>query len=181
MAGRALPSAKRYAQAVFDIAQASDSVQEWDEQLSILAQASGVPEFASLMQAPEIKPEERSKALESVLPSLSDGMRNLLMLIAKRGAVKVLPQVYSRFQELSDAAQSVVRVQVTSAIELTDADQKRITEQLAASLGKSVRITAVVKPELLGGLVIRVGDRVIDGSAQQRLQALRGTLARGIV
>jgi len=156
-------------------------MQEWDEQLSMLAQASGVPEFALLMQALEIKPEERSKALESVLPSLSDGTRNLLMLIAKRGAVKVFPQVYSRFQELSDAAQGVVRVQVTSAIELTDADQKRITEQLATSLGKEVRITTAVKPELLGGLVIRVGDRVIDGSAQQRLQSLKGTLARGIV
>jgi len=180
MARRALPSAKRYAQAAFDIAQASDSIQEWDEQLSMLAQASNIPEFASLMQAPEIKPEERSKTLELVIPSLSDGTRNLLMLIAKRGAVKVLPQVYSRFQELSDGAQGVVRVQVTSAIELTDADQKRITEQLAASLGKEVRITTAVKPELLGGLVIRVGDRVIDGSAQQRLQALKGTLARGI-
>ncbi len=181
MAGRALPSAKRYAQAAFDIAQASDSMQVWDEQLSMLALASSVPEFASLMQAPEINPEERSKALESVIPSLFDGTRNLLMMIAKRGAVRVLPQVYLRFQELSDAAQGVVRVQVTSAIELTDADQKRITEQLAMSLGKEVRITTAVKPELLGGLVIRVGDRVIDGSAQQRLQALKGTLARGIV
>ena len=93
----------------------------------------------------------------------------------------MLTQVYLRFQELSDAAQGVVRVQVTSAIELTDADQKRITEQIAISLGKEVRITTAVKPELLGGLVIRVGDRVIDGSAQQRLQALKGTLARGIV
>ena len=181
MARRALPSAKRYAQAAFDIAQASDSIQEWDEQLSMLAQASNIPEFASLMQAPEIKPEERSKTLESVIPSLSDGTRNLLMLIAKRGAVKVLPQVYSRFQELSDGAQGVVRVQVTSAIELTGVDQKRITEQLATSLGKEVKITTAVKPELLGGLVIRVGDRVIDGSAQQRLQALKGTLARGMV
>ena len=152
MARRALPSAKRYAQAAFDIAQASDSIQEWDAQLSMLAQASNIHEFASLMQAPENKPEERSKTLELVIPSLSDGTRNLLMLIAKRGAVKVLPQVYSRFQELSDGAQGVVRVQVTSAIELTDADQKRITEQLAASLGKEVRITTAVKPELLGGL-----------------------------
>ena len=93
MAGRALPSAKRYAQAAFDIAQASDSMQVWDEQLSMLALASSVPEFASLMQAPEINPEERSKALESVIPSLFDGTRNLLMMIAKRGAVRVLPQV----------------------------------------------------------------------------------------
>ena len=180
MAGRALPSAKRYAEAAFDIAQATGTTQEWEEQLSMLSQASGVPEFVSMMQAPEINPEERSKTLESVIPSLSDGTRNLLMLIAKRGAVKVLPQVYSRFQELSDAAQGVARVQVTSAIELTDTDQRRITEQLAMSLGKEVLITTTVKPELLGGLVIRVGDRVIDGSAQQRLQALKGTLARGI-
>ena len=156
-------------------------MQEWDEQLSMLAQAAGVSEFVSLMQAPEITPEERTKALEKVLPSLSDATRNLLMLVAKRRAIKVLPQVYARFQELSDAAQGVVRVQVTSAIELTGRDRRRITEQLAASLGKEVQITTAVNPELLGGLVIRVGDRVIDGSAQQRLSALKGSLARGIV
>jgi F-type H+-transporting ATPase subunit delta len=64
---------------------------------------------------------------------------------------------------------------------LADDDQKRITGQLAASLGKEVQITTQVNSELLGGLVIRVGDRVIDGSARQRLNALRGSLARGIV
>ena len=180
MAGRA-PSAKRYAQAAFDIAQASDSTQEWEEQLSMLAQASAVPEFASLMEAPEITLEECTKALGSVLPSLSDATRNLLMLVARRRAIKVLPQVYERFQELNDAARGLVRVQVTSALELTDDDQKRITGQLAASLGKEVQITTQVNSELLGGLVIRVGDRVIDGSARQRLNALRGSLARGIV
>ena len=181
MAGRALPSAKRYAQAVFDIAQASDTTKEWDEQLSMLSQAAGVSEFVLLMQAPEITPEERSKALEKVLPSINDGTRNLLMLAAKSNAVKVLPQVYERFQELNDVAQGLVRVQVTSAIELTNDDRKRITEQLAASFGKEVTITTSVKPEMLGGLVIRVGDRVIDGSARQRLNSLRGSLARGIV
>lgn len=180
MAGRA-PSAKRYAQAAFDIAQASDSMQEWDKQLSMLARAAGVSEFVLLMQAPEITQEERTKALEKVLPSLSDETRNLLMLVAKRHAVGVLPQVYARFQELNDAAQGLVRVQVTSAIELTGRDRKRITEQLGASLGKDVQITTAVNPELLGGLVIRVGDRVIDGSTRQRLTALKGSLARGIV
>lgn len=181
MPGRALPSAKRYAQAVFDIAQASDATQEWDEQLSMLSQAAGVPEFISLMQAPEITAEERSVALDAVLPSASDQTRNLLMLLARSRAVEVLPQVYKRFQELADAAQGVVRVRVSSAIELTDDDQKRIIDQLSASLGRDVRITTTVDPELLGGLVIRVGDRVIDGSARQRLSSLRGALARGIV
>ena len=181
MPGRALPSAKRYAQAVFDIAQASGATQEWDEQLSMIAQAAGIPEFIALMQAPEITPEERSKALEGVLPSLSDQARNLLLLLARNRAVGVLPQVYDRFQELIDAAQGVVRVQVSSAIELTDDDQKRVTDQLSASLGRDVRLTTTVDPELLGGLVIRVGDRVIDGSARQRLSSLRGSLARGAV
>jgi F-type H+-transporting ATPase subunit delta len=133
------------------------------------------------MEAPEITLEERTKALGFVLPSLSDATRNLLMLVAKRRAIKVLPQVYERFQELNDAARGLVRVQVTSAIELADDDQKRITGQLAASLGKEVQITTQVNSELLGGLVIRVGDRIIDGSARQRLNALKGSLARGIV
>ena len=89
--------------------------------------------------------------------------------------------VYERYRELVDASQGVVRVAVTSAVELTDDDTKRIAGQLSAALGGDVRVTATVDSEVLGGLVIRVGDRVIDGSARQRLNSLRGALAQGVV
>lgn len=181
MARRRQPSSKRYAQALFELARESGAVGEWDEQLATLAVAAATPEFVSLMEAPEIADDERARALEHVLPDLSDGARNLLGLLARARAVQALPQVHERYRALVDAAQGVVRVQVTSAVDLTEDDTKRIAEQLSTALGGDVRVTAAVDPEMLGGLVIRVGDRVIDGSARQRLTALRGALARGMV
>lgn len=181
MPGRKKPSSKRYAQALFELAQQSGAVAEWDAQLLALAAAGGTPEFVTLMEAPEIADDERARALRHVLPDLTDGARNLLNLLARARAVEALPQVHERYRELVDAAEGVVQVQVASAVELTDDDTKRIAEQLSAALGGNVRITANVDPELLGGLVIRVGDRVIDGSARQRLSSLRGALARGMV
>ena len=181
MAGRRQPSSKRYAQALFELARESGTVADWDEQLATLAAAAGTPEFVSLMEAPEITADERSRALEHVLPDMSDGASNLLHLLARARAVQVLPQVHERFRELVDASQGVVRVEVASAVELSEDNTKRIVEQLSAALGGDVRVTASVDSELLGGLVIRVGDRVIDGSARQRLNSLRGALARGMV
>lgn len=181
MAGRRQPSSKRYAQALFELARESGAVEGWDEQLATLAVAAATPEFVSLMEAPEITNDERTRALGHVLPDLSDGARNLLDLLARARAVQVLPQVHERYRELVDASQGVVRVEVTSAVELTEDDAKRVAGQLSAALGGDVRVTATVDSELLGGLVIRVGDRVIDGSARQRLNSLRGALARGMV
>ena len=181
MAGRRQPSSKRYAQALFELARESGAVQEWDVQLAALAAAAETPEFVTLMEAPEIAADERARSLEHVFPDLTDGARNLLGLLAKARAVEALPQVHQRFRELVDASQGVVRVQVSSAIDLTEDDTKRITQQLSAALGGDVRVTAAVDADLLGGLVIRVGDRVIDGSARQRLSSLRGALARGMV
>ena len=181
MARRKQPSPKRYAQALFELARESGALPEWDEQLAALSAAAETPEFVTLMEAPEIADDERARALGHVLPDLTDGALNLLHLMARARAVEALPQVYARFRELVDASQGVVRVQVSSAIELTGDDTKRIAEQLSAALGGDVRVTAAVEPEMLGGLVIRVGDRVIDGSARQRLSSLRGTLARGMI
>lgn len=181
MAGRRQPSSKRFAQAIFELAQESGALGEWDEQLATLALAAGTPEFVSLMEAPEITGDERTRVLGHVLPNLSDGARNLLQLLARARATHALPAVHDRYRELVDASQGVVRVQVTSAVDLTDDDTSRIAGQLSAALGGDVRVASAVDPDLLGGLVIRVGDRVIDGSARQRLNSLRGTLARGMV
>ena len=181
MAGRRQPSSKRFAQAIFELARESGALDQWDEQLAALASAARTPEFVSLMEAPEITGDERSRALGHVLPHLTDGARNLLHLLARARATHALRDVHARYRELVDASQGVVRVQVTSAVELTGDDTSRIAGQLSAALGGDVRVSSAVDPELLGGLVIRVGDRVIDGSARQRLNALRGALARGSV
>ena len=181
MPGRRQPSSKRYAQAIFELARESDAVSEWDEQLAALAAAAGIPEFVTLMESPEITDEERAQAVDRLFPNITGGARNLLELVARARAVSALPQVYERYRELVDAAENIVRVQVASAVELTEDDTKRIAEQLSAALGGDVRVTATVDAGLLGGLVMRVGDRVIDGSARQRLNSLRGALARGMV
>ena len=103
---------------------------------------------------------------------------NLICLLASRGQVYVLPAIADRFQEMLDAHQGVERAEVVSAVSLTDAQREQVTKMLNDLSGQDVRLTTRIDPEILGGLVIRIGDRVMDGSARSRLQNMRRELAQ---
>ena len=179
MPGRSLPSPKRYARALMELAQARGDVEGWEGILTEMAAAAAREEFVVLLQAPGVKLEEKLEALCQVLPEATELGYNFLALLIQRRAVTLLPRIQQEFQALADTARGVQQVEVRSAVDLDQGEQRRIQEQLAAWLGKDVRLTARVEPELLGGLVMRIGDRLLDGSARGRLEALRRSLLAG--
>lgn len=179
MPGRSLPKPKRYAQAVYEIAQAADTLDEWQETLAAMATACRNPDFVAMLEAPGITPAEKAEAIRAVLPDAGDLAHNLLGLLVQRRATGIVPQVHEHYQELLDRARGVQRVEVTSAVDLAEADRERIAGQISGTLGRSVRLTATVEPSLLGGLLVRVGDRVLDGSVRGSLLALRQSFTSG--
>ena len=179
MPGRSLPSPKRYAQAIFEIAQAADAFDEWQEQLSALGEACGEQGFIALLEAPGLTPEEKQRVVAEVLPDAEELAANLLLLLIERRAVSLAPQIAVRFRELVDAHRGIQRVQVASALPLSDDERQRITAELSRMFEGQVRLTEAVDPSLIGGLLVRVGDRVLDGSVRGRLAALKRSLAAG--
>jgi F-type H+-transporting ATPase subunit delta len=100
-----------------------------------------------------------------------------MSLLATKNIAHILPGITDQYQELLDAQQGIERAEAVTAIPLDDDEQRRVTEMLSAMSGRDVRLTTRVDAEILGGMIIRIDDRVMDGSTRSRLQAMRRELA----
>ena len=179
MPGRSLPSAKRYARAVFEIAQAAGALDQWSEELASMALACANADFVALLEAPGVTIAEKAEIARAVLPDLSEGGRNMLSLLVTRRAASLLPRIRERYQEMLDDDAGIRRVEVATAVPLTDSERAYVTEELGKSLAGEIRLSELVDATLLGGMRVRVGDRVMDGSVRGRLASLRQSVAAG--
>ena len=170
----------RYAQAVFQIAVAQDALDQWMDDLSLMAQALESPEFAEFLDAPQVPLAEKVEVINSTLGGSVDPLAvNLISLLASRSIARITPSVVDQYQRLLDSHRDIERAEVVSAVPLDDARRQRISELLQDIVGKEIRMTSRVEPEILGGLIAQVGDRVIDGSSRTKLQAMRRELDEG--
>ena len=173
-------SAIRYAQAAFQIAIGQDALDQWMDDLSLMAQALDSPEFADFLEAPQVPIGKKVEVIKSTLGGSVDRLAvNLISLLASRGIARIIPSIVAEYQRLLDSHRGIERAQVVTAVPLDDARRQRIAELLQDIVGKEVRMTSRVNPEIIGGLIARVGDRVIDGSTRTRLQAMRRELIQG--
>ena len=169
--------ARRYAQAYFDLAQEAKALDARGEELQALAEQLGDPHVVSALANPRLKGDQRTALVLALLEGRSTPLRNLVRLLVDRGRFSALPQVAAHYRRLADRASGVVRAEVIAALPLDKSEATRIGRTLAERLGGNVQTTVTHDPELLGGLVVRIGDRVIDGSVRSRLQQLRTALA----
>ena len=176
MAARSLPSPKRYAQAVFQIAAAQGNLDQWAEVLGAGAEAARSPAFVAAMDAPGLGLQEKLAVLRHVLPKMPDQGYNLLALLARRRAVSLLPRVLEEYQSAVDRHEGLRRVELRTAVELTDAEQHLITHRLKEVMNADVRARTRVDPWLLGGLMVRIDDTILDGTARGRLESMRQAL-----
>jgi len=121
--------------------------------------------------------KERSAALDGLLEGMSAPVRNLVRLLVAHGRFALLTEVVAEFRAIVEAASGVLRIVVSSAVPLTRAAERRIEGMFAVRLAHPVRLETVHDPALIGGLVIRMGDRVIDDSVRSHLQQLQAAMA----
>jgi F-type H+-transporting ATPase subunit delta len=170
-------AAKRYAKAVFELAEQDHQVDEWGSRLAAIRQLVSDPEVAAVLTNPTIATEQRM-ALISDPPHVFDGeATNLVKLLIESNRVREVVGIEEEFERLVDDAAGRVRATVTTAVELTPKDRDRVGEELSKRLGKEIRMTLVVDPRILGGLKLQYGDRLVDASVSTRLQQLRRRLA----
>jgi F-type H+-transporting ATPase subunit delta len=176
MAGE-LQIARRYAHAYFDLARQARDIPGWRRALEQVVTMLSHPDVASALRDPRIPRRERARVVAELLKDEQPAARNLARLLVERGRDAVLPQVLEQYDVLADRASGVLRAEVTTAVPVDAALEQRIRKQLAERLGGDVQTTVRQDPSILGGLVIRIGDRVIDGSVRTRLEQLQSALA----
>jgi F-type H+-transporting ATPase subunit delta len=173
-------SARRYAEAAFEIASADGTLDEWLRDLKTAAHAAGQPAVERLLGNPAVAVSARLKVADDAFGSrISDKALNLVRLLIRRGRVELLPQVARRYEELYERQKGIVRATITSAAPLDDAELREIRSRLSQITGGTLRTDVNVDPSLLGGVIVRIGDRMIDGSVRGRLERLRNRIAAG--
>jgi F-type H+-transporting ATPase subunit delta len=118
-------------------------------------------------------------AVASIGTQISRPVLNLIVLLLRRGRIDQLPRVAQEFARLDDKRQGIVHATVTSAAALSPDEVRALTQRLEQTTGDHVSLEVQVDPSLLGGLVVRIGDRLIDGSVRGRLERLRNRLVSG--
>ena len=177
MAMRAI--ATRYAKALLDVADQQSDVNEVARGLaSVAAIISGHDDLLRVLTAPGIATSGRvavARALASRL-NLAPPLAKLLVLLAERGRIELLPDIAAVYAERVLAHQNVVPAEVTSAVPLDDEQVRALTRRLSELTGASVRLSVNVDPAIVGGLVTRIGSTVYDGSIQTQLGKVKQQL-----
>ena len=171
------PSSKRYALAIFQIALEQGEIERWQSDLQALDEALQEREFASFLGMPKVRLDQKVSVIREAFPEMNPLAQNLLGLLVARGAVDTLPSIRESYGDLLDQHRGLERASVVSAVPLGDEQRERLAQSLRELMGKEIELTATVDPSIVAGMVARVGDRLIDGSARTRLQNLRKSLA----
>lgn len=170
-------SGRRHAQAVFEIALENDALDEWQRDLESIAGALGNEDLVALLENPKVDLDRKIRIARDVLPDIAPAAANLVSLLVSRGRLRIVPDMLREFRRLVNAHYGKEEAEVTTAVAVSEEQVRQIAQDLSAILGKKVVVTSRVDPDILGGLVARVGDRLFDGSMRTRLRELKGSLA----
>ena len=172
-------SARPYARAVYALATESAAVNSWSDALSLLAAVAADANMQELLDKPQLSKEQKGELmLKVVSDKLSQQQQNLVRLMAENGRLRALPEVASQFETYRAEAEGKVEAEVISAFTLTGEQEQAITATLKSKLGRDVSITTSTDESLIGGVIIKAGDTIIDGSMKSRLESLAITLGR---
>jgi F-type H+-transporting ATPase subunit delta len=172
------PAARRYAQAVLDIARDNNTLDPWLNDLKVLNGVFGAPNVVAMLEDPKLTEEHQQQVVERLLDKglVSELAMNLLMLLLRRNRLGLLPKIVERYQELYNKEKGIVVADVTSAVPLDEEHRKQVADQLSRITGKTIELRMHHDPSILGGLITRIGDELIDASVATRLAELAGRL-----
>ncbi|MGI2335185.1 MAG: ATP synthase F1 subunit delta [Dehalogenimonas sp.] len=173
MAKRAFALALRYGQAVYELAETKDAFDIWLNDLQLLDTIVADKDILFFLESPKVAIGSKKAVLESKLTGVKPAALNLVLSLASRGRLGIIPDILDDFKRRLDDRRGIANAQVHSAVALSDKDIADIRQKLSEMFDKKVEVSASVDESLLGGVVARVGDKVIDGSLARRLQNLK--------
>jgi F-type H+-transporting ATPase subunit delta len=166
-------SAKRYAQAVFEIARDEGRFSEWLSNLMEMVAALEDTNLFPLLSNPKVSLLQKKEVLREAFRDIDPKALNLLYLLTSRNQVELLKEIKAECERLVDEYCGRERAEVITALPLSKRGQKEIIERLSGLREKEIRAEFRIDPDVLGGMVIKVGDKLIDGSVKEKLIRLR--------
>ena len=168
--------ARRYAQGIFQLAKEPE-LDSWRQELAQLEALLQDDVLRAAFANPSVTTPRRMELAQRLAPELRRETQNLLRLLIEHRRTSEMPAIRREFERMADKAAGIVNVALTTAVDLSDAEQQRYERVLADRLGKKVRMDYRHDPGLVAGATIQIGDRLIDGSVRTQLDRLRQRLA----
>jgi F-type H+-transporting ATPase subunit delta len=169
-------AARRYAEAMLDIAVGDGKVADYRDSFERLARGLG-PAALRALRDPSVPAQRRVDAVAAVTKGEAPPMAALLQLLVRRGRIALLPDIARAFGELVDRREGIAKARITTALELGEEERRELVARLEQASGKRIRATFGVDRSLIGGARVQVGDHLVDASIRSRLDALRTRLA----
>jgi F-type H+-transporting ATPase subunit delta len=172
-------SARRYAAAAFNVATESGDYDAWLATLNDFARMLDMPSARTIFISPVVPTSQKHAALDQLLPTAPALVRNFLHILADRARLDQVPGIAEALQGLINQRRGIITAEVTTAIPLDVEMERLVAQRLAAYLNRDPRLVAIhsrIDAAIIGGVVARVGDRVIDDSVRGRLERLRRSL-----
>ncbi len=172
--------AQVYARSLYEVAQAQGSVDEVRDELGRVADAVDQDRgLATFLFSPYFSTEEKKDGLHRVVAGAQPVVMNFLELLVEKHRMPVIHRIRREYDGLWREEHKLLPVQVTTAVDLDDAVVRSLGQRIEERTGRRVELTARVEPDIIGGIVLRVGNSILDASIRNRLDSLRRQVARG--
>lgn len=169
--------ARPYARAAFETAQSQDALAQWSEALTLAGQVAANSDVKELLAHPGVDRSTKADIiLEFAGTEVSEPVRNFFAILAERGRLALLPQISDLFRKFRADLERTVEIDVTAAFELTEEQQQKLAEALSKKLERQVSLSTQADQALIGGVIVRTGDMVIDASVRGKLEKLADSL-----
>lgn len=171
--------ARPYAEAVFRLAKETGTLKVWSDQLALVNAVAADPDMRRLAADPNVSTEQLNSLFLAVCgDKLSSEVANFVKLLIENGRIGVLPEIVAQFETLKASEGGVLEAVITSAYPLNDTQLAELTARLEARYQRKINASVTVDPELIGGIVVSVGDEVYDASVRGKLQGMAYALKR---
>jgi len=169
--------ARPYAQAIFNLANAENTLKAWSDKLALLKEVAANESMIEIITNPDVSTERIVSLFADICQDgLDEKGMNFLKIAAENGRLEIIPQIADSFEAMRAEAEGSIEAQVTSAYAVNATQKKSIAEALKKKFGREVTITTKTDKSLLGGVIIRAGDIVIDGSVKTQLEKITHSL-----
>lgn len=170
--------AQRYAEALVQLAREHDALANLETQLNLVETGFAEnPDLAEMFYHPTVPSQAKKEIITKVFSAeVSELVLHFLLLLVDKGRETILPAVVKESIRLANAARNIVEAEVTAAIELGEAEQQTLAAKLSALTGKGIVLRIKVDPQIIGGIIVRIGDKLIDGSVASRLASMKAAL-----
>jgi F-type H+-transporting ATPase subunit delta len=171
--------ARVYARSLFEVATERDKIDVVHEELGQFADALHESrELQTFLFSPYFSTEEKKDGLAKAVTDADETVANFLALLLEKHRMPVIFRIRREYDRLWEEANRLLPVQITSAVELDPSVAERIGDEIGRQTGRTVELTSSVDPDVIGGIVVRVGNSILDASIRTRLENLRKQVAK---